>query len=429
MNIIENKKLMQYWDKKENEKQGFSPDKISINSKKVLNWTCEKRHKWKRQASVQNRVKNPCPFCSGLRVTKENSLGALYPQLLLDWDDTKNNLDYFNISPGSAIKIWWKCHICGYEWQTKISHRTKDGTGCPACANKRISLFKLNCPYEKSLENLYPSLLKEWDYNKNEKQPSQIYAHSTYLAWWICEYGHHWQAEVNARTRKNASGCPECLKRYQTSFPEQCLYYYFSQVTKTINRDLSFGKELDIYLPELKIGIEYNGSFYHKNKEKDIIKKNFFKEKGIKIFFIQDSNKKEITEDYIYYEEFHLEEMLQEIFKKVNLPCPQINLEKDKKSILNQYLFDFKEKSLLAKVPEVVYQWDYEKNYPLRPEQFSPSSRQEVCWHCERGHSWKQTIGTKIHKNKNKEYFISQCQFCFKNRYKTFSEELEYKEE
>ena len=34
-------------------------------------------------------------------------------------------------------KVWWKCSVCGYEWKTAISARTR-GIGCPACSNKTV---------------------------------------------------------------------------------------------------------------------------------------------------------------------------------------------------------------------------------------------------------------------------------------------------
>lgn len=68
------------------------------------------------------------------------------------------------------------------------------------------------------------------------------------------------------------------------------------------------GLELDIYLPELKIAIEWNGVFHykdvHKNKKleliknKDLLKEQMCKELGINLIVIKDltSNKKFILE-------------------------------------------------------------------------------------------------------------------------------------
>lgn len=44
----------------------------------------------------------------------------------------------------------------------------------------------------------------------------------------------------------------------------------YSGTIESSNRSILYGKEIDIYLPELKIGIEYNGIYWHNSKFKDI---------------------------------------------------------------------------------------------------------------------------------------------------------------
>lgn len=82
----------------------------------------------------------------------------------------------------------------------------------------------LNQPksYLKSLTNLYPSLAEQWHPTKNDRTPSDVSAGSQFIAWWLCNCGNEWQAEVRARvgrgTRK-PKDCPNCAK-----LPfEQCL--------------------------------------------------------------------------------------------------------------------------------------------------------------------------------------------------------------
>ena len=434
--VKQNKQLMEIWDTEENEKQNIFPENISLGSSKIkINWKDKYNHKWQRAVSVQLRAKNICPVCAGKKITRENSFATLYPEILKDWDYDKNTISPFNISPKSGKKIWWKCSVCGYNWETRISHRTQNKTGCPECSKNIISQKNQATDYQHSLANLYPQLLSEWDYNKNDKKTSEVYAHSSYNAWWKCEFGHSWQTKVHSRTRKKPAGCPICLKRYCSSFPEQAIYYYFQQVTTTINRDQSFGreKEIDIYCPELKIGIEYNRSFFHQN-EKTEYKIKFFKEKGIRLIVVTDAKENKVDNDYIYHKETDedLSWAIKEIFKIIQIEPPLIDIGKDRNSILDNYMFSMKDKSLLAKVPDVIYQWDYEKNYPLKPEQFLPSSRFEVYWKCSNRHSWKQKICNKI-SHRNGKYHISQCNICnpIKGAFKIspFSSELTYERE
>lgn len=86
---------------------------------------------------------NGCRVCryrnqSILQMRPRNSnmkMLSSYPEICLDWS-IKNKNPYIDYSSGSGYKAYWKCHECDYEWQTTISHRIKDKSGCPRCANK-----------------------------------------------------------------------------------------------------------------------------------------------------------------------------------------------------------------------------------------------------------------------------------------------------
>jgi hypothetical protein len=68
-----------------------------------------------------------------------------------------------------------------------------------------------------------------------------------------------------------------------------------------------FGKyEIDIYLPELKIGFEYNGVYWHSDKFKEnnyhLLKKNYFSDLGINLISIWEDDwqiKSEIVKSFI----------------------------------------------------------------------------------------------------------------------------------
>lgn len=78
------------------------------------------------------------------------------------------------------------------------------------------------------------------------------------------------------------------LKR-GTSFFEQATLYYFSTWFDGKNRHKIDGVELDIYIPQANIAIEYDGVFWHKNKLKnDNEKDNFCKSRNIKLIRIRE---------------------------------------------------------------------------------------------------------------------------------------------
>lgn len=102
-------------------------------------------------------------------------------------------------------------------------------------------------------------------------------------------------------------GCPECSKLLKRSKGEKELCNFIKSIYSgevlENNRKIINGKELDIYLPKLKLALEYNGEYwhqiaeqrepgYHENKQKACI------DKGIKLIEIWENewknNKEEI---------------------------------------------------------------------------------------------------------------------------------------
>lgn len=97
---------------------------------------------------------------------------------------------------GSKRSMWWKCER-GHEWQAMIYTRT-DGSGCPYCAGKKT------WPGENDLASQRPDLAAQWHPEKNrDRTPADVLLGSHYKAWWLCEKGHAWRAEVKSRV----SGC------------------------------------------------------------------------------------------------------------------------------------------------------------------------------------------------------------------------------
>ena len=121
------------------------------------------------------------------------------------------------------------------------------------------------------LSTIHPIIASQWHPTKNGKLTPKMITHgSTKKIWWQCEKGHEWQVSPNARTNHvdaNLTNCPVCSSELKTSFPEQAILYYLSKVTSTENRNIAFGKELDIWLPDLRVGIEYDGIYYHSNAD------------------------------------------------------------------------------------------------------------------------------------------------------------------
>jgi hypothetical protein len=283
---------MAEWDWEKNNELNISPFSVPCGSHKVVWWKCSKGHSWDSIVSNRARNKNSrgCPFCAGQKsIVGKNDLCTTHPNLAKEWNYAKNG-DYLpeQYMGGSHKKVWWICEK-GHEWYAQIKSRA-NGVGCPYCANKQV-LKGYN-----DLETTHPELALDWHPTKNELlKPDEITYGSGKKVWWVCKNGHEWEASVCNRTK--GEGCPICSSRRRTSFPEQAIFYYVKKVFPDAisgYKDI-FDKgsmELDIYIPQLKIGIEYDGKLYHnkdRNRLNDAKKYTICRNHGISLIRITDN--------------------------------------------------------------------------------------------------------------------------------------------
>lgn len=183
------------------------PEHVTAQSSRAVMWRCELGHSYKATISSRFNGKG-CPYCAGKRpVLGETDFASVHPELLPEWDYEKNGtLCPEHFTTGSHKKIWWRCKN-GHVWQTQIYHR-HIGMGCPYCSGL------LAVRGVTDFGSVNPTLLSEWDYERNEgTHPETIKAYSNKKYWWICKRGHHWRSTVGARHA--GSGCPYCLGKLQ----------------------------------------------------------------------------------------------------------------------------------------------------------------------------------------------------------------------
>ena len=343
-----------------------------------------------------------------------DDLETLYPDLAKEWHPTLNGeLLPRDVLPGSNRKVYWKCPKCNYEWKAQICNRAKGRRGCPCCSNK-VVVKGVN-----DLATTHPELAKEWYQPLNGKITPYDVTHGCGKKFsWICPRGHIYTATVLHRTNGVGTKCPVCNSGRQTSFAEQALYYYIKKVfPDAINgyKDIfSKSMELDIYIPDLKIGIEYDGVYWHHKKEtsyeRENRKYNICKDNGIKLIRVREKRKYENempAADFLFYvqndknDEKVLSGIIKEVINKVlsmtknkhgNSIVIDIDITRDKFEILS-YLKGPVKNSLQEVAPELVNEWDFEKNGNLNPNMVAAGSSHSVYWLCSKcGYSWKATI-------------------------------------
>ena len=324
-------------------------------------------------------------------------------KLMLDWDWAKNiriGLDPKTITHGSGKIANWKCHKCGYEWKTSISHRSS-GRGCPNCSGK-VVVRGVN-----DFKTLYPVLANEWDYDKNDMMPDQVSLGSQKKAFWKCPNGHESYLS-SPYQRRHGAGCPVCNDIFKTSFPEQAVLFYIKKVfPDVIGRYKNYHlfqstMELDIYIPSINVGIEYDGFAWHRSEASNIRERKKYRicnENNIFLYRIrEESASKENADKSFNIKRFNYEKcselnfVIKTILDDLCRNKINVDIKQDIYEIL-QYRVIKKEKSLAFLYPEIAKEWYQERNGNLKPENILPGTSLCVWWKCLKcGNEWRGSV-------------------------------------
>lgn len=383
------------WDYEANGDE--TPEDVTIGMSGDRHWICRIGHKY--TARIPDRIKgNGCPYCSGRKLlTGFNDLQTTNPDIAAEWHPTLNgSLKPSDVQRGMTDKVFWLCSECGKEWPASPNSRTHpNGSGCPICGKKKQKqsrIQKMLRNGQNSLETCNPFLAKEWHPTMNKpKLPSQFTRSSNETIWWLCsKCGNSWPDSINHRS--NGRGCPECSER-STSFSEQIVFYFVKQYyPDAVSRDKSNGFELDIFIPSLSIGIEYDGAYFHgknkhgmsdKKKDEECINHNILlyriREKGL-------PNTKGAVNIH-RKDEYNsaLEECISLLLKQIGvLEIGKISISDNLAAINDLYTETFKKNSLAALRPDIAAEWHPTLNGKLTPEQVTVSSGRDCYWICKK---------------------------------------------
>ena len=387
------------WHPTKNE--NLKPSEVTAGSFRKIWWKCPVcGGEW--QKDVYKRVNGwGCPYCAGKKVLPGfNDLATLNPELAKEWHPAKNgSLMPTQVRPGTHKRVWWKCPVCGGEWQAEINNRNNGrsgGDGCPYCAGKKV------LPGFNDLATLEPELAEEWHPTKNGNlKPSEVTTGTNKKAWWKCQKcGHEWERAI--ATRVNNRSCPNCANR-GTSFPEQAILFYIKKIYgDAVNRDTSNGFEIDIYIPSIKCAIEYDGMYFHGEgrEQRDLKKDEDCKKQGIKLIRIRDYGLN-ATEGAINIirngrNNKDLNNVIKELLSIINNQIlVDVNVDRDSGEIRAQYYELLQEESVEQLYPQLCKEWNYERNGLLTPERVSKGSHKKVWWKCEKGHEWQASVKSR----------------------------------
>lgn len=348
-----------------------------------------------------------------------NDLQTMRPDVAQYWHPTKNDIKPDEIYYMSTKEIWFLYPYddpntgkhYDFEWKQRLCKKVLHNTACPYLSKpvqKAYIYPGFNDLYTKQKELID----SEWDWDKNTILPSEIAEYSHLNVWWKCSaFGHSYQRPVSKKLIHKT--CPICTETMYISFAEKAVYYYMKQVFPDAipNYIGCFDNrmELDIYIPSIKTGIEYDGYKYHVNKlSQDIAKDELCKEKGITIIRIREQRDKTrplpplsgisiiyTTQDNKYS---ILSRTIQQILYDLTGKKYNINIDKDTQDILKMCSNVFQENSLGKQCPDFLNEWSPRNK--ISPYQISANSTIKVWWKCSKdGYEWQSTPNNRISHN------------------------------
>ena len=389
----------------------LTPKDVLPSSNKKIWWKCKKGHEWITFINNRSAGKG-CPYCAGQKVCEDNCLATVNPKLVKEWHPTKNGLlTPEGVLPNSDKEVSWRCSK-GHDWVAAVKTRNK-GNGCPYCANKKTN--EGNC-----LATMNPVLAKEWHPTKNGAlKPQNITPGSNKKVWWQCKRGHEWEAVASSRNA--GTGCPKCSS--STSQLELRVFTELKHLFANVeNRKKLFKVECDIYLPEIKLAIEIDGAYWHKNKERaDKGKNKALQDKNIFLLRVRGYGLNKIAkQDILLPEKFGNFEVVKNILGAIT---NNKTLEKDCADKIKKYLKEKKIQNqkeyeeLLFMLPgplpgnslfetnlELSKAWHPTKNGTLTSKNVASNSNKNVWWRCNKDHEWKSPVS-----NRSKG---SGCPYC-----------------
>lgn len=273
------------------------------------------------------------------------------------------------------------------------------------------------------LATTHPQLAEEWHPSRNgDLSPREVSYGMAKKVWWICPEGHEYQADILHRS--SGTSCPVCNSGRQTSFAEQAVFYYIKKVfPDAINhyKDI-FDKsmELDIYIPSIRLAIEYDGMAWHKADkiEREKRKYRICQKNGIRLLrlkeFISEEDR-DTADEYLslgdrpMYEHKYLQQTIRFLLDRIDPETNMwtrrdpsaihskisIDIKRDEREI-RSYMTRLKKGSLAECFPELAKEWHPTKNGALTPDKVKPHSDIMAWWCCPKcGNEYPSSIGKR----------------------------------
>lgn len=179
-------------------------------------------------------------------------------------------------------KATFRCKRCGNEWNTDLGN-VLAGKQCPKCAilDRKEKLAMTNDEFQKRLASKKENKITTTDTYDNARTRMEFHCEECGATW----------ISTPDNILNGDRGCPECARHVSNKEKDLRAFVESLGVSPLYNvRDVIPPKELDIYIPEKNVAIEFNGNYWHGAEQKD---KNYHynkskecEEKGIRLIHI-----------------------------------------------------------------------------------------------------------------------------------------------
>jgi very-short-patch-repair endonuclease len=364
---------------------------------------------------------------NNVRVSLFDYLTKYNPSILTKFVGNKEYLK--TISHGTNIYCIWKCENseCSNTFEAIPNNVYKNNSPrmyCDICTKKnRIVNSKIKyLERSGSIQIKIPGIINIWS-KENKKTSHEFCSGSNEKVKLKCPniLSKHpdYDIVVSHIQDHHCFRCPKCITK--TSKAEMRIYSELKYTFKDVKWQQKIeGREADITIEDLKLVIEIDGFPWHKDKsEKDLAKNFIFEKNGYTVLRIRDIRLDNILcntlvcnlTDLSLIDYNKIVDWINTNFKcNINNYNEWKNIEYYKEIQVSKMLVKYEE-SIEYLFPESKKIWDYVKNYPFIPSQFTQGSCVEIWIKCNNGHSWKRKLSHLFRTIKNKKY-IMKCPEC-----------------
>ena len=331
LETLKNKRIYPQWfiDEIVNEEDKVNAINGKLNSKNIVTFRCENGHEYKQTVGVHINLstgerKHGCPICNSKlkseKAKKQHKNKRVYPQWFID--ELVNEEDKEKAKSSiltSKDIVTFKCEN-GHEYRQLVGVHISLSTGekkygCPCEKNERIQ-SSLKEYFLKTKKVVYPQWFVDEIVNEEDKVNAIkgfLPGKKKYL--FKCINGHEYSMTISNRiklsTGEEKHGCPHCnnsRSKVELEIEEYVKSLGYNTEHKRFRDSDNRIFEIDIFIPEKNVGIEYNGSYYHSLNDNRINKKYHYDKFNecrkqdillITIFDIEWDNRKEEIKQYI----------------------------------------------------------------------------------------------------------------------------------